>query len=105
MNAPGANCETFTLDFGTGRRVSVMVDYSRIGSPPAAPCGGFFAISSPEHLFGKERKQCHAWFAETFAAVARRANRAVVLVFPGDDGQPLALVCEPDAPPEWVSLP
>lgn len=105
MSEPATNCETFALDFGNGARVTVRVDYSRIGSPAAAPCGGFFAIAYQGPLRRRDRKRCPDWFAETFAAVANRANRAIVLAFPADDGPPRALVCEPDAPPEWVSLP
>jgi hypothetical protein len=105
MKPPAANCETFMLDFGGGVRLSVCVNFARLVGPAVGWQGDFYTVAQTGQLRRKQARRCLPWFAEIFSGVSARTNKAIVAILPNPEGPPLALVCEPTAPPEWVSLP
>ncbi len=105
MSAPAANCETFTLDFGGGVRLSVCVNFARLVGPANGWQGNFYTVAQSGQLRRKQARRCLPWFAEVFSGVSARTNKAIVAMLPNPDGPPLMLVCEPDEPPEWLALP
>lgn len=105
MSAPAASCETFTLDFGEGVRVSVCVNFARLVGPSDGWHGDFYTITEAGTFRRKHARRCLPWFAEVFSGVSARTNKPIVGMLPNPDGPPLLLVCEPNEPPQFIALP
>lgn len=105
MNASAANCETFTLDFGGGVRLSVCVNFARLVGPVNGWQGDFYAVAQTGQLRRKQARRCLPWFAEVFSSVSARTNKTIIAMLPNPEGPPLMLMCAPNEPPEWASLP